>query len=385
MGALTALTARGRWVLPSGLLLTAAGIGWRYPVLIGLGTVLVVLVVAELVAIHHAPALGVRRVVSPEVVTRNEPCCGSLHLAGRRRGGLVHTDAADQVDGRLVPVRLREHDGEAGTRVDYDIPTNRRGLVDVGPVQVRRTGLSGMATTLQPAGDVVQVRVLPRRIPIAGLAPGHRRAVNATGNSLEFGGTDLVGLHEYTVGDDLRRLHWPSSARTGTLMVREDADPSEPHVFVLLDDRASSHRDADWFEECVEVADALCRAAITAGSPLRLRTASGRHEIDVPGSHAGHPSPDARELEWLLAEVQLHDDPALADLGTRDLDVLLVVTGAAADLAEVTLAGAPALSTTLLVLDPTPTVTVESRASTTLLRGRSSADLASAWERTVAR
>ncbi|NHA01484.1 DUF58 domain-containing protein [Nocardioides sp. W3-2-3] len=159
-------------------------------------------------------------------------------MSGRARTGLARLDVADQVDGRRVPVALPRGAGDTG--VGYDIPTSRRGLVDVGPLHVRRSGLTGMASRSAEAGDVLQVRVLPRRIPLAGMAPGHRRAVNAGGDAIEHGGTDLVGLHEYTVGDDLRRLHWPTSARTGTLMVREDADPSEPHLFVLLDDRAAS-------------------------------------------------------------------------------------------------------------------------------------------------
>ena len=80
--------------------------------------------------------------------------------------------------------------------------------------------------------------MLPRRIPV--LDAGGTGARRRRRQRLELGGTDLVGLHEYTMGDDLRRLHWATSARTGTLMVREDADPAEPHVCVLLDDRAAS-------------------------------------------------------------------------------------------------------------------------------------------------
>jgi uncharacterized protein (DUF58 family) len=381
---MAALTARGRLVLPLGLIVAAAGLWWRYPVLIGLGMALFLLVLAELVAVRTTAPLEVRRTVDPEVVSRNAPCRGTLFLTGRRRSGLVHVDASDLVDGRLVPVRLRES-GEQGVHVDYDIATTRRGLVHVGPVQVRRTGLTGMATALAETGDVRQVRVLPRRIAVAGMMAGHRRAVNATGNSVEFGGTDLVGLHEYTVGDDLRRLHWPTSARTGTLMVREDADPSEPHVFVLLDDRAVSHPDADSFEEAVEMADALCRTAASAGDPVRFRSASGRHEIDIPAAHPGTPSPEAQSLEWLLAEIELSDEPRLADLGTRDLDVFVAVTGIAADPDELCLAAASAIGQVVLLVDPAPTVGVESRASTLILRGRTSVDLASIWDRAAIR
>lgn len=385
LGPLADLTLRGRLVLPFATLVAAAGVWWRYPVLVGIGVVLVVVVVAELVSVRRAVHLAVRREVHPRVVVRHEECRGTLHLTGRRRIGLARVEAADLVDGALVPVRLVDDREAKETRVDYDVATTRRGLVEVGPVQLRRVGLTGMAARSERTGDVVHVRVLPRRIPLAGMAPGHRRAVNATGNSLEFGGTDLVGLHEYTVGDDLRRLHWPTSARTGTLMVREDADPSEPHVFVLLDDRASSHPTEESFEDSVELVDALCRAAVEAGSPVRFRTATGSEEVDVPAVRPGEASVDAQALEWLLAEIQTSPDPQLADLGTRDLDVFIAVSGSSCDIDEVALAAGSALTPSVLLLDPAPSVAVESRASLLLLRGRTSLDLASTWDRAVAR
>lgn len=377
---LATLTPRGRLTLVLALVLLGLGLWWRYPVLAGLGGLLVLLVLAEVAACHRAPRVVVRREVEPRVVVRGDGCHGHLTLSGRPRTGLARLDVADQVDGERVPVPL------ADERVGYPIPTSRRGLVDVGPLHVRRSGLTGMAARSAEAGEVVQVRVLPRRIPLTGMAPGHRRAVNAGADAIEHGGTDLVGLHEYTVGDDLRRLHWPTSARTGTLMVREDADPSEPHVFVLLDDRTASYPGAGTeFEEAVELAQALCRAAVEAGHPLRFRTASGLADVDVPGRDAGHASAEAEHLEWLLAEIQPGADPVLADLGTRDLDVFTAVTGRGADLTDLALAAAAAQSQYVLLVDPDPARGVEQRAGLVLLRGRTSAELAAAWERTVAR
>lgn len=382
-----ALTPRGRLVLPFGLALAAAGLGGHYPVLVGLGLALFVLVLAEVTAVCAGTQLGVHREVGPETVVRNEPCRGVLHLRGRRRSTLVRVDAHDRVDGRMVPVALHQAAADGGpgeTVVEYDIPTSRRGLVEVGPVQVRRSGLTGMAAHASDVGDVVTVRVLPRRIPLAGTVRGRRRAVNATGNSAEYGGTDLVGLHEYVVGDDLRRLHWPTSARTGHLMVREDADPSEPHELVLLDDRRDSYREgAEDFEEAVEIAAAVCRVAVEGGHPLRWRTASGRHEVDVPSTTFDQLSPEAQHLEWLLAEIQPTEAP-LRDLGTRDVDVFVGVTGAAADRAEIALTGAVAHTAVHLVVDPAPEVTVNSGPDL-VVRARTAAELADAWNRTVAR
>ena len=63
-----------------------------------------------------------------------------------------------------------------------------------------------------------------------------RREVHVIGSS-----EDDVGVREYRIGDDLRRIHWPSTARTGETMVRQDEEPSRRRALVILDDRAAVH------------------------------------------------------------------------------------------------------------------------------------------------
>lgn len=379
-------TARGRITGGLAVLLLVAGIGWRYPVVAGLGGCLLVLVLAEIAAVLGTSGVTVDRVVAPAVVERHGACEGRLRLHGRRRRGLVRIDAADLVSGGLVTVQLPDH-GDAdhdGASVAYAIPTPRRGLVDVGPVQLRSYGLTGMAARSTHTGGVDQVRVLPRRIPVTAMMSGHRRAAAGGDDSIEHGGTDLVGLHEYAMGDDLRRLHWATSARTGTLMVREDAEPSEPHVCVVLDDRAASYTDGDTeaeqFEEAVELAAALCRVAIEAGNPLRFRTTSQRTEVVVPGSATRQPRREAQELEWLFAEIETVPVPSAGELGTRDLDVVVVVTGAGAQLRELALALGAAPTRVVTVVEPAPLVSVQQEGGLLVLRGGTSSSLASLWD-----
>jgi len=363
-------------MLGTGLLLAATGVLLRYPVVAALGTFLVALVVVEVVAVLRRPDVEVHRTVDPLVVVRQDPCAGHLRLAGRR-AGLVRTLAQESVDGRLTaPV----HVDPRGAETTYDIPTNRRGVVEVGPLRLQRVSLLGMAATTTEAGDVVRLRVLPRRIPLGSLPAGHRRAAVGGGDSLELGGTDLVGLHEYAVGDDLRRLHWATSARTGTLMVREDADPAQPHVCVLLDDRQESYAGADDFEEAVELAAALCRVAVESGDPLWFGTSSGRHDVTVPGSTTRQVPREAHELELLLAEIDAGTDRGLQPVHHRGLDVAAVVTGSAADLGVLALAVGAALDATLCVVDPQPATPSGVLGGTTVLRAPGSRALARLWD-----
>lgn len=383
----TSTTGRGRAVVVLGGLLLAAGLTWDYLVVAALGGCLLALVVVEVVAVLLARTVAVDREIEPRVVVRQSPCEGRLLVRGRRRRGLVRLDVADRVQGALVPVALPDLSAaDDGTLVRYAVPTPRRGLVDVGPVQVRLVGLTGMAARSTETGPVDQVRVLPRRVPLAGMVPGRRRALTGDDEAHELGGTDLVGLHEYSMGDDLRRLHWATSARTGTLMVREDAEPSQAHVCVLLDDRASAYLgDEGLFEEAVEIAAALCRSGVEDGLPVRLHTMSDRREVRVPGTASRRPLAEHRDLDWLLAEVDLTGSLSRVELHHRDLDVAVAVTGPGADLRQVGLMLGEAPTRVLAVVDPAPFVGAHQEAGLLVLRGATSVSLAVSWDAAVHR
>lgn len=383
------VTARGRLTALVGVLAAVGGVLWRYPVLAGLGGALLLVVMVEVLSVLVSGDVTVRREVSPAVVVRHDPCAGTLHVTGQRRRGFVRVDASDVVDGKIIAVQLPEGVRGQTVSVSYAIPTPRRGLLDIGPVRLRRYGITGMATTSIEVGEIGQVRVLPRRVPVAAMMPGDRRAAAGGSDSMDYGGTDLVGLHEYAMGDDLRRLHWATSARTGTLMVREDADPSEPHVLVLLDDRLASYSDVggpgDSFEEAVELVAALCRVTVDQGNPLRFRTVSGRDDIVVPGSPTRQPRHEAQDLDWFLAEVGQTSYRGLPPFEPQGHDVVVAVTGAASDERELMLLVGSGPTGVLAVVDPVPLVSAEQRAGVLVLRGAGSLSLAASWDEAATR
>jgi uncharacterized protein (DUF58 family) len=47
---------------------------------------------------------------------------------------------------------------------------------------------------------------------------------------------DVVrGVRDYVPGDPIRRVHWPSSARRGDIVVKEVEEPAAPRLIVALD------------------------------------------------------------------------------------------------------------------------------------------------------
>lgn len=85
--------------------------------------------------------------------------------------------------------------------------------------------------------------VLPRTVPLTPVrgVPAGSGGESAASPRMALQGEDDVGVREYRIGDDLRRIHWRSTARTGETMVRQDEEPARRRALVLLDDRADGH------------------------------------------------------------------------------------------------------------------------------------------------
>ncbi|WP_229693662.1 DUF58 domain-containing protein [Lentzea pudingi] len=366
------LTVRGTGTAVLGLLMLGVGLWWRYAGMAAFGLALTALVVASIVSVLIASPLAVSRTVRPRTVPRLARCNGRLELSSTGRWP-VALDAVDVVAGAPMDVDvplLKPGEVEA---VDYAIPTERRGVFDVGPLTLRRKGLAGLAQARTVLGEVVQVRVIPRVLPVRGLPSGARRGQVGADERVERGGTDLVGLREYVPGDDLRRLHWATSARTGTLMIREDADPARPHLAVLLDDSESSYADPQRFEEAVEVAASLITSALEQGHPVRLLTSSGGTDIEE--------QQDSAPILSALADLGLRDVDGRPTVPVRDLDVVAVVSGQQVP-ALVLEAGRAAFGVVLVVDEKRP---VGAAGSVLVVSGARAEDLVDSWNAVVAR
>jgi uncharacterized protein (DUF58 family) len=367
------MTRRGAGALVLGVVLACAGLWWRYPGVAGLGFAFVALVVAAVLTVLVPARVRATRSVRPRTVHRLGSCTGTLELTSTSRFA-VRLDAVEQVGGSPLTVDVPTLSGGATSVLEYPIPTARRGVLPVGPLVLRRQGLAGLAQARTEVGAVLEVRVVPRVLPVRGLPSGVRRGQVGADERVERGGTDLLGLREYVPGDDLRRLHWATSARTGTLMVREDADPARPHVAVLLDDRVSAYAEADGFEDAVEMAASLLTSAVAAGHPARLLTSSV--DVVVEG--------ETDVVMAALAEVALAPAEAVPSVPVRDLDVVAVVSGAGADRGSLLLAAAHAAVGVVLVVDREAERVASAAGGVLVLTGATVEDLIALWDGVVA-
>lgn len=379
------LTGRGWIVLAAAVLCLAFGLWAAYPGLVGLGAVLAVLLVAALAGLLVPAPASVRREAQPARVERLGEASARITVTNASTWLPLHISGHDRVGAEQVPFDVPALAPGEQASAEVPIPTARRGVVDFGPLTLHRTSLVQLMHTSTKHGSRTQVVVEPRILDALGMPPGRRRGHAGADDQIAHGGTDLAGLREYAPGDDLRRLHWATSARRGTLMVREDADPSAPHLTVLLDDDAASYTGEE-FEEAVDVATSLLATAAGAEFPSRLLTTSGQLDVDVPvlGVGAGPAGLDP-EVLGRLARLSTTGRGLPGAVFASSPDIVAVVTATGAQLSGHvgTCAGAPV--GVVLVIDPAPSVQVGAAGEVLVLRGPRAEDLVTAWRRAVAR
>ncbi|MEU2354885.1 DUF58 domain-containing protein [Streptomyces misionensis] len=301
------LSPTGWGTAVGGAVLTAAGYALGYPEAAALGVACLLAVVSAVVWTLPRPGLTAERRITPRKVGRGESADGVVTLTNtgsRTRRGLRATDVCgDRPLGIDIPV-LRP--GEAH-EARYALPTARRGVIPVGPLRLLRTDPFGLARRVRDYGspDTLVVRPRVRLLPVLPSGKAHH-IEGPTSDTADDGSLTFHALREYVLGDDLRRVHWRSTARTGTLMVRQMVDVSLPHTTVVLDTRAGAYVSEDDFELAVDSTASIAYAAAHSHFPVRLVSEAG------PLLLADGSNPDAESLLDRLALVAQSDRGSMA-------------------------------------------------------------------------
>ncbi|WP_435209528.1 DUF58 domain-containing protein [Micromonospora sp. bgisy143] len=269
------ITARGVGLLVAAVVLLGAGFRFAYPELTLLGAAAGAAVGYAALTAAWRPRLVVSRRADPDRVARGEPASMTLTVRNAGRLRSANLLAEDRCGSRAVPVPLLRLRPGRDTEVRYDVPTDRRGVVAVGPLRVTRRDPLGLVALARPYGETAPVWVHPRIHPLSAVPTGAGRSLDGRVDGVPHGSITFDSLREYVVGDELRRVHWRTSARVGELMVRENVDTSLPSLVVLLDNRAAAHPRraggvAESFESACEAAASVVTAAHRADLPVLL-------------------------------------------------------------------------------------------------------------------
>ncbi|MBN4059547.1 DUF58 domain-containing protein [Acidimicrobium ferrooxidans] len=272
------LTRQGVLLTVVGAALVLAGRIFSIWELYVLGAALVALVaVAALSVASSRLRLGVARKIQPSRLHAGEPA--RVDLAVTNRGGrtpLLHL--LDPVQGTsgahviLGPLYGGEKAGAA-----YQLPKTRRGILTVGPLDIQVTDSFGLAKLNVSAASANRLTVFPKLhdiVPVPFTTGDEIAGAAPSPDALGRTGDDFYALRQYTVGDDLRRVHWRSTARHGELMVRQQELPWNGRLTVMLDNRRRTQDDQP-FELAVEVAASLLAASSRRRDLTRLITTAG--------------------------------------------------------------------------------------------------------------
>ena len=269
------VTSRGWGMAAAGALLLAAGFWLGYPEVAVLGSAAAASFLVALLVAGWRPRLTVTRLIEPERVERGEACTATLTVRNEGKLRAVSMVAYDMCDDMRVPVPLHRVRPRKEATVDYRVPTERRGVHKLGPLTVGRRDPLALVKLSRSYGDPGTVWVHPVVHPLHTSPQGVARSMDGQVDRVEHGSLTFHALREYVVGDDLRHVHWRTSARIGDLMIREHMDTSLPSIVVLLDDRARSYRH-DGFETACEAAASVVVAALREGLSVAMTLTSGR-------------------------------------------------------------------------------------------------------------
>lgn len=282
------LTRQGWLVAAGAVLLVVAGRVLGLPELYAMGLVAALLLVVALVMVGTARLdLSVGRSIHPHRVQVGTTTRVELAIRNQRATRTPVLRLRDPVTGtRGAELLVAPLDRGERAVAAYRLPTDRRGLMEVGPLGVEVEDPFGLARLSTTGAPRLSVTVYPHVDPIDPLpyTTGHDPLAGARQpNSLGRTGEDFYALRPYVVGDDLRRVHWPSSARHDELLVRQQELPWQGRTTVLLDVRRSAHA-GDSLEVAVSAAASIVAATARRRDLIRLLTTAGSDSDFSPGS-----------------------------------------------------------------------------------------------------
>lgn len=154
----------------------------------------------------------------------------------------------------------------------FAIPTHRRGVVTVGPVSIVRGDPLGLFERAHRRDEPVDLFVHPKTTLFDGQSLGFLRDLEGLpATDLSRDDVSFHALSEYQPGDDLRRVHWRSTARTGVMMVRQYEETRRSHFVIgLSTSRADYGSDAE-FELAVSAAGSVGLRALRDSQEVELR------------------------------------------------------------------------------------------------------------------
>ncbi len=337
------LTTRGRAFVAAGATASVCSLLLGQKDLLRVGILLVALpVVSALVVGRTRLRLTVRRSLSPVDVPVGTPATVELQLANQGRmpaGLLLLEDRIPYVLGHRPRFVVDRVSPNWRRKVSYQIKSDVRGLYQVGPLMLTVADPFGLVETSRVFAESQTLLVTPKvqRLPSVRLGADRAGSGENRPRAIAAAGEEDATVREYRDGDDLRRVHWRSTARRGELMVRREEQPWQSRCALFIDARTGSHAGhgpSSSLEWAVSAAasigtDVIRRGYITTmlGGPTTLTAISRKSSAEVHHPLSSH---------QLLTECACVEEHRYAEIGAlltvdrqaQDPSLVVAVVGA---------------------------------------------------------
>jgi uncharacterized protein (DUF58 family) len=260
--------------------------GWAELAIVALGCLAALIVGALFVA--RPQSVQIKRTLVPPRISVGESAIGVIEITNTTRRRTGQRQAEDRIGNQSVRIQVPPLGPGERVELPYTVDGRERGLLSIGPIVLNRTDPLGLFQLLQGQGSTETLWVRPRTHPLAVVSSGWAKDLDGpTSDSAPAGSAAFHAVRPYQWGDDLRRVHWRTTARTGELMVRHFVDTQRSRELVVLDPRRSLYTESS-FEAALEIVASITLSAYleqheivlaTPGQPLNAEFAIPAHEF----------------------------------------------------------------------------------------------------------
>ena len=242
------MTRAGWATALAAVVLGGAAMAAHQPALVALGVACAAALVCSVATMAVRPRLSLERRLAATRVTAGDAVSVELTATNESARPSATTMAVDSLGAEPLRVAIPTIGGRGTRTVHYELPAPRRGVFTLAPLVVTRPDPLGL-TRIAPLTSVddLTVWVHPRTSSVAPIPAGYQLSEDGPrGTDVHQGALVFHSLREYVVGDDIRHIHWRSSAHAGDLLVRENLETTTPTAAVVLDTRAAVHSDTSF-------------------------------------------------------------------------------------------------------------------------------------------
>ena len=341
-------------------------LGWAMVILVPIGLVagylfnwvelvvvayagVVLIVVAGLYLVGKS-AITIRLSVAHNRVVVGDTAIGVVDVSNPGRTRTLGVTVEVPVGTGLAEIAIPSLARHAETSREFAIPTSRRGIVSVGPARTVRADPIGLVRRELTWTGATELFVHPKTIAIPSMSTGFVRDLEGNPTrDLTNSDISFHALREYMPGDERRYIHWKSTAKTGTYMVRQFDETRRSHLVIALSLASADYENDDEFEMAVSVAGSIGARAIRDTRDVSVVVSEKTPEFAARKVFA------VSQLST-ITRARLLDDLAVVEPAESALGIV--------DMARVAGAQIPGISVAFLVCGSTPT-SAELRAAST--------------------